>query len=263
MLLTNTVVNIQPVKVFHFYQPSAFVVIFICVATIVQANFKDVPNETLIFRCDKPLRAGLISVCIVFIVIPILHFLFYAVYKLRIFLCKKRFRTLSGSSCSLQVPIQRDITATDVVFHYNESGTYIDLTPDTRDDITVHMGAAGNSKYANKPINWRTHKSETDLREYRSQNGLYCDFAPASGIFYHTELDDSEPDENSPSTPNGSRCTSNECSQSTPNGSRCTSKSSQIILVKACNSYVNEAFENDSYCSDTDCRSNASSDFFS
>jgi hypothetical protein len=146
--------------------------------------------------------------------------------------------------------MQRDITATDVILEDSGSPEFIDIKPDVKDDILLKSTSSANGD-AFQHLNGRLNKSETDLRDYRLRNGLYCEFARSS-LILHTRNksasdifgEDSDLDSSRTKTPER--------------------KGSKIIVVKKCETCTDDDIEDDENNSKlSDCDSSASSDYLS
>lgn len=251
VILNTSVISAIPCKLLHFYQPIIFFVIYAVFTAIWQSQIQT--HVLLVFDWTTPETTAVVLVCSVLAGTPLLHILFYGIFRLRFRLCKKCFRSkdLLGSP---PATIERDITATDVVLEHPDGPgvAFIDIKPDCKDDISVKPGSSANGDVFNR-YNMRLFKSETDLREYRTKNGLYCDFAKSSLTVHPKRKSASDIfDDDTPNLGNNIDRTSK-------------SRGSQIIMVKKCKTCENnnEESDSDSSSSHTECESNASSDFLS
>ncbi|KAL4226219.1 hypothetical protein ACF0H5_014204 [Mactra antiquata] len=252
VILSSAFVTAIPVKLFHFYQPMVFIIIYAIFLSIYQSQIKT--SIFLVLDWTEPRDAAILLSCVILIGCPLIHTLFYFIFKLRTVMftkCSNRKQSTIPSA------IKRDVTATDVILEDGDNSNgaqFIDLKPDIKDDI----GLKSNSSVANgdisKTYNSRMFKSETDLRDYRTKNGLYCDFARSSFILHprsnslhveHIVSDETEKD------------------ASTGNGISGSFRGSQIIVVKKCKTCENNPEDDDDSDDVTSRDSDASSDFLS
>lgn len=237
-----------PVKPFHFYQSAVFIIIYAIFLSIYQSQVKS-STIFLVLNWTEPKKAAVILSCVIFIGCLVIHCFIYLLFRLRTMLFKK---CSVHEQTSLPAAMKRDATATDVILE--DGAQFIDIKPDVKDDI----GLKSNSSVANgdafKCYDARMFKSETDLRDYRIKNGLYCDFARSSLILHprsnslhtaHSVFEDVDKD------------------QPTGNGIPGNFRGSQIIVVKKCKTCENDP-EVDCESDDVSSRdSDASSDFLS
>lgn len=246
VILNTSVISSLPVKPFHFYQSMIFLISYAIFIFIYQG----IAPKTVVFLeldLDKPSRSAILLSCGVIIGCPLVHFLFYCVFLIR----TNVFKKCSGleSSVTLPPPIQRDITATDVILEDSGCPNFVDIKPEVKHDIAVKAACANGDAF--KRFNGRLYKSETDLQDYRLKNGLFCEFARSSLIFHKSP--------NSKSTNDifeNENALENRIGNKTPEY-----RGSQIIVVKKYKNCENENSDSESNVSDHD--SDASSDFLS
>lgn len=250
VFINLSVISSCPLKVLHFYQPTTFLIVYVVFISIYQTQIET--RMFLLFDWTEPRNTSILLLCIVFIGTPCLHILCYCVYRLRTYLFAKLSKQ-KDNGFEEPVTIQRDITTTDVVLEHstNPAVSFIDLKPDCKDDITIKPSSSTSRDVFNR-YNVRLFKSETDLRDYRIKNGLYCDFAKSSLILHPKRKSASDIFGDDPPTLGNHLEKTPEC------------KGSQIIVVKKCKTCEdNEGIESDTDTDSSQCQSNASSDYLS
>lgn len=195
--ITNAaIVSKTPVKIFLFYQPFIFIICYFVFSAIYQYYGQDSPFG---YYTDwtYPRKSGIVLVTCI-LAIPLIHLLFFAVHKLRILLHDKYFLHKNGSGNGHKntsengtaVKYDRQITTTDVVLDESQDGDLVDVTPDAKDDIGLKSHEITQEREISNIYNSRLFKSESDLRDYRLKNGLYCDFATSSFVVHPRRMSD-------------------------------------------------------------------------
>lgn len=241
VVLNALIVSAVPVKVLHFYQPVFFVVVYTIFTTLFQVFHKS--SEKLILDWARPVVTAVLTSSAVLILPIVIHLLFYVFFKVRLLVSTQCSVKKSRQDTALpQVTLHRDITATDVTLEENQGSEFVDIRPSVKDDMYVKLTVVSNGN-AFEHYDSRLCKSETDLRDYRFKNGLYCDFAKSSPVMHHRSISaifDDGTDVNIP-----------------PRSSSC--RSSRIIVVKKFRSEKNVTDKEDI----DDASSNVSSDYMS
>ena len=209
-------VSMVPIKVLHFYQPTVLVAVYAIFSGLYQEFNRSVHQYYVLDWTDSTKSA--ITLVFMVVVAPFLfQCILYGVYRIRTKV-SNRCSDISIQSPEVADRIHRDITATDVVLEDNMH-EFVDVNLNIRDDFDVKPVAQTNGDILRR-YNTRLFKSESDLRDYRTLNGFYCDFAKCTRILHHTHT-----------AGDVFYNTNHDRDIDTPNSD---SKGSQMIVVKGC-----------------------------
>ncbi|XP_052781563.1 uncharacterized protein LOC128218073 [Mya arenaria] len=189
-VITNSVfVTRIPVKFLHCYQAPVFI-LFHAITCAVYQSSKQSSDFRFYLDWSRPNKSGAILV-IVIVVSIIVHCVFFSIYKLLVLLYKRFFsgvKEIPDDIGSVE-NLHRHATATDVVIDEIRTQEEVDFTPNTKDDLDLKASSSERDEEFNKRCS-RLFKSESDLGDYRTKNGLYCDFLDSRVLFHNRRMSD-------------------------------------------------------------------------
>lgn len=177
----------MPVKLLHAYQAPVLVIVHAIVGAVYQSKHEH-KDVQLYLDWSHSEISGPVLVLILLLSIFV-HCLFYGIYRVRIYIYKQ------CSSSEKEIPdhasnvdnVQRHATATDVILDEIKSQDFVDITPYIKDDIGLRNSMCKDSPATR--VN-RLFKSESDLSEYRTRNGLYCEFLNNDVVLHSRRMSD-------------------------------------------------------------------------